>query len=141
MTFKNLIYYWQDRDWSTIVDICFASLLKYWCHLSILRVFGYELLCILRLRLTYRLRMSVKGSKMTWAESFRYLALKPSNLVALSVLRLWSCFKLKVSVTNGIENSGGFSKFTLTRSLIVFTSGCSIWSLILFSVLKFYVWK
>ena len=56
--------------------------------------------------------MAVKG----WAESFRYLALKPSNLVALSVLSLWSCFKMKVSVTNGIENSGAFSKFTLTCS-------------------------
>ena len=29
---------------------------------------------------------------------------------------------MKVSVTNGIENSGAFSKFTLTRSLILFTS-------------------
>ena len=44
---------------------------------------------------------------------------------------------MKVSVTNGIENSGAFSKFTLTRSLILFTSGCSLWSLLLFSVLKF----
>ena len=44
---------------------------------------------------------------------------------------------MKVSVTSGIENSGAFSKFTLTRSLILFTSGCSIWSLILFSILKF----
>ena len=43
---------------------------------------------------------------------------------------------MKVSVTGGIENSGAFSKFTLTRSLILFASGCSIWSLILFSVLK-----
>ena len=50
--------------------------------------------------------MAVKGLEMTWAESFRYLALKPSNPVALSVLRLWSCFKMKVSVTKGIENSG-----------------------------------
>ena len=80
--------------------------------------------------------MAFKGLEMTWAESFRYLALKPSNLVALSVLSLWSCFKMKVSVTNGIENSGAFSKFTLTCSLILFTSGCSLWSLILFSVLK-----
>ena len=54
--------------------------------------------------------MAVKGLEMTWAESFGYLALKPCNLVVLSVLRLWSCFKLKVSVTNGIENSGAFSK-------------------------------
>ena len=66
--------------------------------------------------------MAVKGLEMTWAESFRYLALKPSNLVVLSVLRLWSCFKMKVLVTNGIENSGAFSKFTLTHSLILFTS-------------------
>ena len=81
--------------------------------------------------------MAVKGLEMIWAESFRYLELKPSNLVALSVLSLWSWFKMKVSVTNGIENSGAFSKFTLTYSLILFTSGCSLWSLILFSVLKF----
>ena len=81
--------------------------------------------------------MAVKGLEMTWAESFRYLALNPSNLVALLVLRLRSRFKMKVSVTSGIEKSGAFSKFTLTRSLILFTLGCSIWSLILFSVLKF----
>ena len=29
---------------------------------------------------------------------------------------------MKVSVTNGIESSGSFSKFTLARSLILFTS-------------------
>ena len=29
---------------------------------------------------------------------------------------------MKVSVTNGIENSGAFSKFTFARSLILFTS-------------------
>ena len=29
---------------------------------------------------------------------------------------------MKVSVRNGIENSGAFSKFTLARSLILFTS-------------------
>ena len=81
--------------------------------------------------------MAVKGLEMTWAESFRYLALKPSNLVALSVLSLWSCFKMKVSVTNGTENSGAFSKFTLTCSLTLFISGFSLWSLKLFSVMKF----
>ena len=43
---------------------------------------------------------------------------------------------MKVSVTNGIENSGAFSKFTLTCYLILFTQGRSLWSLILFSVLK-----
>ena len=42
---------------------------------------------------------------------------------------------MKVSVTKRIENSGAFSKFTC--SLILFTSGCSLWSLILFSVLKY----
>ena len=66
--------------------------------------------------------MAVKGLEMTWAEGFGYLALKPCDFVVLSVLRLWSCFKPKVSVTNGFENSGAFSKFTLTRSLILFTS-------------------
>ena len=29
---------------------------------------------------------------------------------------------MEVSVTNGIENSDAFSKFTLTHSLILFTS-------------------
>ena len=29
---------------------------------------------------------------------------------------------MKFSVTNGIENSGAFSKFTLARSLILLTS-------------------
>ena len=29
---------------------------------------------------------------------------------------------MKVSVTYGIDNSGAFSKFTLARSLILFTS-------------------
>ena len=45
---------------------------------------------------------------------------------------------MKVSVTNGIENSGAFSKFTLTHSLILFTS--VVLTLVidmLFSVLKF----
>ena len=38
---------------------------------------------------------------------------------------------MKVSVTNGIENSGAFSKFTLARSLILFTSVVLFLSLIL----------
>ena len=42
--------------------------------------------------------------------------------MVISTLRLWSCFKLKVLVTNGIGTSGAFPKFTLTGSLILFTS-------------------
>ena len=49
-----------------------------------------QMLCILRLR------MAVKGLEMTWAESFRYLALKPSNLVVLSVLIIFFCFRFSV---------------------------------------------
>ena len=49
--------------------------------------------------------MAVNGLAITWAGCFRYLALKPSKPVALSVLRLCSCFKMKDSVAKGMEKS------------------------------------
>ena len=58
--------------------------------------------------------MAVNGLAITWAESFRYLALKPSKPVALTVLRFCSCFKIKDSVAKGTEKSEVFYRFILT---------------------------
>ena len=58
--------------------------------------------------------MAVNGLAITWAESFRYFALKPSKPVALSVLGLCSCFKIKDPVAKGMEKSEVFSSFIFT---------------------------
>ena len=52
--------------------------------------------------------MAVKGLVITWAESIRYLALKISKPVALLLIRLCSCFKIKDSVAKGMEKLEDF---------------------------------
>ena len=67
---------------------------------AFLRASGYELLCILKFRMT------AKCLEITGAETFRYFALMPSMPVALLILRFWSSFKIKDSVIMEMENSG-----------------------------------
>ena len=67
--------------------------------------------------------MVAKGLEITGAESFGYLAPMPSIPVALFIFRFWRSFRIKESVTREMENSGVFSNFNFTWSLMYLNHG------------------